>query len=266
MDKRLGRKLSNLRERIRKLDSALVAFSGGVDSAFLMRICREELGEKAVAVTTLSENYPRGELSVARRVAKIIGVKHLVLEPGKPSMDVSAQPKAHMPRSGNVYSTLKSVAMRMKIKHVLDGSHNDDADERGRHFLAARAAGVRSPLLESDLSKAEIRLLAKELGLPNWDKPASGGRGGRDRAKARDAKHAAKRAGAKTRAGKADRLAAAEYVSSLVKGGQARLKVAGGKALILARKSAVVPLAAKLGPIKRKLKSLGYNEVLLEME
>jgi len=166
MDKSLVRKLSVLRARIRKLDSAVVAFSGGVDSSFLMRICRDELGEKAVAVTTLSDTYPRSELTIARRVAKIIGARHVVI-------DSSKGREARPVRGANVYSTMKSVAMRMQAKNIVDGSHADDACDKGRSYLMARAAGVRSPLLESNLTKAEIRLLAKEFGLPNWDKPSS---------------------------------------------------------------------------------------------
>jgi uncharacterized protein len=174
MDRTLERKLTTLRTSIRKLDGALVAFSGGVDSTFLMRVCREELGEKAVAVTTLSENYPRSELSVARRIAKIIGVRHLVINPAKIR---GPRPPRRQGSGGNsnAYSAMKAVAMRMKLGNVLDGSHMDDAGERGRSFRAARAANVRSPLLESNLSKAEIRFLARELGLPNWDKPPSSG-------------------------------------------------------------------------------------------
>ncbi len=179
MERDLERKLASLRKKIRKLDSALVAFSGGVDSTFLTRICREELGEKAVAVTSLSTSYPKTELSLARRVARIVGVKHVVVDP-------AAAAGAHLPENGNsnMYSYLKSLAMRMKLKHVLVASHLDDLREGGSNITAARRARVRTPLLESDLSKAEIRLLAKELGLPNWDKPASSesrayGKGGR---------------------------------------------------------------------------------------
>ncbi len=163
MSESVERKLERLRKKIRRLDSALIAFSGGVDSSFLLRVCREELGEKAVAVTTLSNDYPRSELSLARRVAKIVGAKHI-------SFDSS---EIRISDDSDLYSSLKSLAMRMKLKHVLDGSHKDDEKDASERYKAARKAGLVSPLLESNLTKAEIRLLSRKLGLPNWDKPES---------------------------------------------------------------------------------------------
>jgi PP-loop superfamily ATP-utilizing enzyme len=236
MDKNLERKLGSLRRRIRRLDSALVAFSGGVDSTFLTRICREELGEKAVAVTALSDNYPRSELSLARRVAKIVGVRHVVVPA---SGGDEKLPAVNICRGANLYSCLKSMAMRMKVKHVLDGSHADDVSDKGLHFITARKAGVKSPLLESDLSKAEIRLLAKELGLPNWDKPSSS-------PKPR-----------KPLAGKAR-----EYVQSNYPG--VTLETDGSKALIVAG-GGLKTLAKNLEKIEKKLRSMGFREVLLKI-
>ncbi|MFH1785706.1 MAG: hypothetical protein ABH842_04725 [Candidatus Micrarchaeota archaeon] len=159
MDSSLKKKLIALRTRIRKLDSAVIAFSGRLDSTFLMRICRDELGDRAVAVTSISDDYPSSELVIAKRIAKIIGIKHIFLD--------NSERVYHSPR---VYSNMKSLAMRMQFKHVVDGSHRDDAKRRNAKFLAARRARVKSPLLETNLSKAEIMLLAKELGLPNFDK------------------------------------------------------------------------------------------------
>ncbi|MEW6723170.1 MAG: asparagine synthase-related protein [Candidatus Micrarchaeota archaeon] len=245
MDKTLERKLVDLRRRIRKLDGALVAFSGGVDSTFLMRICREELGEKAVAVTALSDHYPTSELTLARRVARIIGAKHVVVEP---SGDGESRPVSQC-RGGNVYSCLKSLAMRMKVKNVIDGSHRDDASERGRSFIAAKRAGVRSPLLESDLSKAEIRLLAKEFGLPNWDKPAS----------SRAPKAKATASGlpsAKVRE-------ARKFVASLAP--KAKMKASGTSALLVAAGKDMVNVAKSFGAIRKKLRSLGFSDVMLKM-
>jgi len=248
MDRRLERKLTTLRERIRKLDSALVAFSGAVDSAFLMRICREELGEKAVAVTALSESYPRSELSVARRVAKIIGVKHVVVDPSK----LFAHPARGTCRGRNLYSLLKCMAMRLKLRHVLDSSHCDDTDERGEELLAAQKAGVESPLLESDLTKAEIRLLAKELGLPDYGKDA----------KTRQTPAAKGRKTSK-KILTPNLPLARKYAQSLGRGVALRLK--GKKAYLYANKARMVALAKRLTKIQKKMESFGFSEVALEL-
>jgi uncharacterized protein len=239
MDKALERKLTSLRKNIRKLDSALVAFSGGVDSTFLTRICREELGEKAVAVTSLSGSYPRSELSIARRIARILGVKHIIVD--NPEDGIGTSEPAE--KSSNIYSHLKSLAMRMKLKHVLVGSHLDDVTENGANITAARRARVSTPLLESGLSKGEIRLLAKELGLPNWDKPASSER---------------------KKSGKPARLKEAkEYLRSVSRG--AAVKVRGKKIVVLAGKNALSGIARRFSSLERKMKSLGFSEVMLEL-
>ena len=242
MDKNLERKLNSLRKNIRKLDSALVAFSGGVDSTFLTRICREELGEKAVAVTTLSTSYPKSELSLARRVAKIVGVKHVVL-------DSNAEPQHDDEVTGSdMYSSLKTLAMMLKVKHVIDGSHKDDAFDRGQNFSAARHARVRSPLLESDLSKAEIRLLAKELKLPNWDKTSSSTK----------AKFKSQVTTEPTKL-----VLAKKYIQSL--SSKSIVQLQGKKLLILASKNGVVKLSKQLGKIEKKVESLGFSEVMLKL-
>lgn len=247
MEKALERKITRLRERIRKLDSALVAFSGGVDSAFLMRICRDELGDKAVAVTTLSKGYPRSELSMARRVAKILGVRHLVVKHQKAEQeaaDACPAPQAHAVRGGNVYSQLKSVAMRMKLGSVVDGSHRDDKKDMGRRFIEAKRAGIRSPLLESDLTKAEIRLLAGEFGLPNWSGASS---------------HERKR----KRPKKAAVAAARAYLSKAAP--SASLSFHSGRAVMELDKRGALTLLPKLGRIQQRLRTLGFCEAILKV-
>ena len=231
MDNGLVRKLDDLRKRIRKLDSALVAFSGGMDSSFLMRICREELGEKAVAVTALSSNYPAAELSLARRIARVIGARHIVYTPPEDGS-----------RGCSPYPSMKCLAGGMKIKYVLDGSHMDDANEKGAMFKAARKSGVRSPLLESNLSKADIRLLAKELGLPNWEaSPELEGES------LRSAIGSAKR-----------------YIISLgVKGASVFVKVQD--AHISAGKAGLSLMARHFDSVRRKMLTLGFSDAFLSI-
>lgn len=248
MEKALAYKVDKLRERIRKLDSALVAFSGGVDSTFLMRICREELGDKAVAVTTLSRGYPRSELTMARRVAKILGVKHIVVKQKKSEEGFSYAgdgPRAHAIHGANVYSQLKSVAMRMKLGRVVDGSHSDDKADRGCSFMAARHAGICSPLLESDLSKAEIRLLARELGLPNWNRVSSSEKKMKKLPKA------------------AELDAAKAYLAKAAPAASFRHR--GARTILEVDRKAALALLPKLGRIQSRLKKLGFSEVIIRV-
>ena len=232
MKKSLERKLNKLRKKIRKLDSAMVAFSGGVDSSLVMRICREELGENAVAVTTLSSDYPKSELILARRVAKIIGVKHITYDPSDDSDDE--------PHHNQTYSSLKSLAIRMKVKNVIDGSHKDDKSEKGQSYVAAKKAGIKSPLIESDLTKAEIRMLSKELGLPNWDRKSSSAR-------------------------KAARIRKAKKFLESIGAKKAAVKSRGKKLYILPHGSELAKLTKEMDKIKKKMKSIGFSQVLIEL-
>jgi len=236
MDRGLQGKLDNLRERIRKLDGAVVAYSGGVDSTLLLRICREELGERAVAVTALSENYPSSELALARRVAGVIGARHITYKPEHP---VSCKEM--------VYRDLKALGARLKLKNVLDGSHRDDAAERGFSFAAARSMGIRSPLLESGLSKAEVRLLAREFGLPNWDKLPSA------------------RPCPRSSVPLIKRLASARRYLVSLGFSACSIVVSGGNICISGPKADFKGLSRRMGAIQKKMRSLGFCEVLIRL-
>ncbi len=170
----LHKKLEALRERIRNLESCAVAFSGGVDSTFVLQIAREVLGARVTAVTALSESLPSGELEEAEDLARRIGARHIVL-------------RTHETEDGNylanganrcyfckneMYSRIKDFARAEQVAVVLDGLNQDDLKDRRPGRAAAIEHGVISPLVDAGLIKAEIRTLSREMGLPTWDKPA----------------------------------------------------------------------------------------------
>ena len=167
-------KLKRLRKTIQELDSAIVAFSGGVDSSLVARLCYDVLGDKALAVTARSETYPHYELENAKKVAREIGITHLIIDTKEldiPGFSTNPPNRCYFCKS-ELFERLKGLAQEEGYKHVLDGANADDAQDYRPGSQAASELGVRSPLKEVGLTKEEIRTLSKELGLSTWDKPS----------------------------------------------------------------------------------------------
>jgi uncharacterized protein len=167
-------KWETLKGILLSLNSVLVAYSGGVDSTLLLKAARDTLGEKAWAVTVKSEVHPQWEVEEALQVARDIGVESLVIE--LPVLDhpafVANPPDRCYHCKSLIFTRLKEIAREQGLAWVVEGSNRDDlGDYRpGRHAL--EELGVRSPLLEAGLTKAEIRSLSRYLGLPTWDRPS----------------------------------------------------------------------------------------------
>ena len=170
----LDRKLKDLRERIRRAESAVVAFSGGVDSTLVLRIAHDELGERAVGVTALSESLPTGELEEAQELAQSIGAHHIVIR------TFETQDENYLANAANrcyfckteVYSRIGEFARAEGFATVLDGLNVDDLSDRRPGRAAAIEHNVISPLVDANLDKGEVRELSRQIGLPTWDKPA----------------------------------------------------------------------------------------------
>jgi len=170
----LQTKLNVLRDRIRRTESALVAFSGGVDSTFVLKVAHDVLEDRVIGVTALSESLPRGELEAARKVADQIGVRHVALR------TFETQDQNYLANAANrcyfckteVYARIKAFAQNEEIKSVLDGLNQDDLSDRRPGRAAAMEHGVISPLVDAGFKKTEVRELSREMGLPTWDKPA----------------------------------------------------------------------------------------------
>lgn len=170
----LDEKLELLKDIIRKKGSAAVAFSGGVDSTFLIKVAKEVLGDKLIAVTATSSTYPERELNEAIKYAKDFGVKHIIIS----SEELDIEGFASNPKNRcyyckkELFTKVKEVALENGIEYVFDGSNLDDNGDYRPGMLAAKELLVASPLKEAGLTKKDIRDLSKEYGLATWNKPA----------------------------------------------------------------------------------------------
>ncbi len=168
----MHQKLVHLHQILQEMKSVLIAFSGGVDSSFLLRVARDALGDSASALTALSPTYPEHELQAARQFAAELGVSHILVESNELKIENFAQNdtrRCYYCKS-ELFSILRKEATRRGIKSLCDGSNVDDMGDFRPGMEAAREQGVRHPLIEAGLSKEEIRELSRELGLATHQK------------------------------------------------------------------------------------------------
>jgi uncharacterized protein len=169
----LEEKRSRLGAIMRGYGKAAVAFSGGVDSSLLCAIAREELGENAVAITIVSPMFPRSELDDARKVAALVGIRHILVDSGDIEEEVAANPGDRCYHcKKREFGAIGGVARDNGISVVIDGTNVDDADDYRPGMRAIAELGVASPLREAGLDKEDIRELSRRLGLPTSEKPA----------------------------------------------------------------------------------------------
>ncbi len=171
----LQEKLHRLRTLLTELGSVVVAYSGGIDSTFVLKVAHEQLGNKAVGITAISPTFPVLELEAAERVAQEIGARHETVHTDQLAIDDFVKNDANrcFHCKTDLYQLLGNVRQAKTAAYGVDGTSVDDLGDDRPGIKAAREWGVRSPLVEAQLSKADVRILAKELGLSNWDKPAA---------------------------------------------------------------------------------------------
>lgn len=170
----LTAKLNHLQTIFTEMEQALIAYSGGVDSALVAKIAYDVLGDRALAVTAVSPSLLPEELEDAKIQAATIGIKHQVVtthEMDNPNYTSNPVNRCYFCKS-ELHDTLKPLARELGYPYVVDGVNADDLHDYRPGIQAAKERGAFSPLAEVGLTKAEVRQLSQQLGLEWWDKPA----------------------------------------------------------------------------------------------
>ncbi len=175
MNQELKQKYEKLNEEIKELNSTIIAFSGGIDSALILKVAYDVLGNKAIAVTANSPSLPRRELEETKKIAKQIGVRHLIINTQETkNEDYLKNPsnRCYYCKT-ELYTKLKYISEQLGIKNIINGTNFDDLSDYRPGLKAADENNVISPLKHAKFTKKEIRELAKHLGLKIWNKPSS---------------------------------------------------------------------------------------------
>jgi len=171
----LEEKHEQIKKMLHEMQTVIVAYSGGIDSTLLLKIAHDVLRERAIAVTAVSASMPRSELDEARIIANIIGAKHVLIE----GHELEDQRYTQNPPNRcyfckqDVYTHMVEYSLQHGYRYILDGTNADDLNDHRPGRQAALEKGLRSPLMEVGLTKADIRILGRQFELPNWNKPSA---------------------------------------------------------------------------------------------
>lgn len=170
----LSQKLERLREYLRGLHSALICYSGGIDSALVLAVASQELGERAIGMTAISPSLSASERDGASHTAALLGAQHRLVDSNELARPgyVHNGPDRCFHCKSELYDIAQLKCAEWDLKHILNGTNTDDLGDYRPGLVAAKNAGVKSPLVDLGFNKADVREAAKRLQMPIWDKPA----------------------------------------------------------------------------------------------
>lgn len=253
----LDKKLARLKKIILKYRSCLVAFSGGVDSTFLLKVCSMVLPkEKILAVTAYSPTYPKEELLFSKSIARNLRIRHNVIKTDE------LKDKRFIANPVNrcyfckieLFARLKGIAIKSKLNFVLDASNVSDKKDFRPGNMAKQKLKIRSPLQEAGFTKLDIRKLSKKLRLITWDKPSLACLASRIPY------------GRRITSSLLDRINQAELYLRHMGFKQVRLRHYNGLCRIEVLKNEICRLISKRNLVVDKLKKLGYNYITIDLE
>lgn len=174
-DHLLAAKEETLRRLFREMRSVVIAYSGGVDSSYVAYVANDELGDRALCVTGESESLPVYQRAESTKLADEFGFRREIIQTGEldnPNYTANSPTRCYFCKD-ELYNRLHELASNRNIPFIVDGSTCDDLGDYRPGRAAAAKHGVRSPLIEAAMTKADVRALSRRVGLPTWDKPAS---------------------------------------------------------------------------------------------
>ena len=249
-------KLKKLKSILKEMGSVLVAYSAGVDSTFLLKVARDCLGSKVLAVTADSPTYQRQELKFSKKMARELGVRHKViktLELEDKNFIKNPVDRCYFCKS-ELFSRLRKIAKDSRLNFVVDASNVSDKKDFRPGSIAKNELGVRSPLQEARFTKEDIRIFSKKFGLKTWDKPPIACLASRIPY------------GSKISSPVLSRINKAEEFLRKAGFKQVRLRHYDGLCRIEVAKSEISLLAHKSNLVVDRLKKMGYNYITLDLE
>jgi uncharacterized protein len=253
----MQKKLARLKRIVANMGSVLVAFSGGADSTFLLKIASIVLPKnKILAVTASSATYPKEELLFSKDMAYALGIRHKIIKTSElNNIRFSSNPvnRCYFCKK-ELFIRLKDIARRNKFNFVIDASNLSDIKDFRPGAKAKDEQGIRSPLEEAKITKKEVRVFSKQLGLRSWDKPALACLASRVPY------------GTKISSRLLTRINRAEGFLRQLGFGQVRIRHYNGLCRIEVLKQNIPALIRKRSLIMQKLKRLGYNYVTVDLE